>query len=182
MANESKYWKSLRELHKSPSLTEKDAGEFMADVTNEFDSSEMSGISRKQFLALLTASAAFAAIGCSDYRDKGEIVPYTKKPEEITPGVPNFYASTCTACPQACGILIKTREGRPLKIDGNPDHPINQGKICAKGQASILNLYDPYRLRAPQYGSAFGRSCREWKGNRDHHTGNSFTDNKECTG
>ena len=158
MANESKYWKSLRELHKGSSLTEKDAGEFMAGVTDDFNSSEMSGISRKQFLALLTASAAFAATGCSDYRDKGEIVPYTKKPEEVTPGIPNFYASTCTACPQACGILIKTREGRPIKIDGNPDHPINQGKICAKGQASILNLYDPYRLRAPQYGSASGKN------------------------
>jgi molybdopterin-containing oxidoreductase family iron-sulfur binding subunit len=158
MAAESNYWQSLRELHKSSSLTEKDASEFMAGVTDDFNSSEMSGISRKQFLALLTASAAFAATGCLDYRDKGEIVPYAKKPEEITPGVPNFYASTCTACPQACGILIKTREGRPIKIDGNPDHPINQGKICAKGQASILNLYDPYRLRAPQYGSASGKN------------------------
>ena len=136
MASESNYWQSLRELHKGSSLTEKDASEFMAGVTDDFNSSEMSGISRKQFLALLTASAAFAAAGCSDYRDKGEIIPYTKKPEEVTPGIPNFYASTCTACSQMCGILIKTREGRPIKIDGNPDHPINQGKICAKGQAS----------------------------------------------
>jgi MoCo/4Fe-4S cofactor protein with predicted Tat translocation signal len=158
LVNESKYWKSLSEFHKDSSLTERDANEFLSGVTEDYDSSEMSGISRKKFLALLTASAAFAAAGCSDYRDKGEIVPYTRKPEEVTPGVPNFYASTCTACSQACGILIKTREGRPIKIDGNPDHPINQGKICEKGQASILDLYDPYRLRTPQYGSASGKN------------------------
>jgi MoCo/4Fe-4S cofactor protein with predicted Tat translocation signal len=158
MADESKYWKSLRELQKDSSLTEKDAGEFMAGVTDDFHPSELSGMSRKQFLALLTASAAFAAAGCSDYRDKGAIVPYTKKPEEVTPGVPNYYASTCAACSQACGILMKTREGRPIKIDGNPDHPINRGKICAKGQASILNLYDPYRLRSPHYGNASGKN------------------------
>jgi Fe-S-cluster-containing dehydrogenase component/anaerobic selenocysteine-containing dehydrogenase len=127
--------------------------EFTEGVTDEFEPAKMSAMSRKQFLALLAASAAFAAAGCSNYRDKGEIVPYVKKPEGVTPGIPNHYASTCTGCGQACGILIKTREGRPIKIDGNPDHPINRGKICAKGQASILNLYDPNRLRAPKYGN-----------------------------
>lgn len=131
-----------------------DSDEFMGGVTDDFSPSEMSGMSRKQFLALLAASAAFTVTGCSNYRDKGEIVPYTKKPEEVTPGIPNYYASTCTGCSQSCGILIKTREGRPIKVDGNPDHPINRGKICAKGQASILNLYDPFRLRTTQYGSA----------------------------
>ena len=128
------------------------------DRTDDFDLSAMSPISRKQFLALLTASAAFAAAGCTDYRDRGEIVPYTRKPEEVTPGIANYYASTCTGCSQHCGILIKTREGRPIKIDGNPDHPINRGKICATGQASILQLYDPSRTRKPAYGSASGKS------------------------
>ena len=138
--------------------------EFMDGVTDDFSPSELSGLSRKQFLALLAASAAFTAAGCSNYRDKGEIVPYTKKPEEVIPGIPNYYASTCTGCSQGCGILIKTREGRPIKVDGNPDHPINRGKICAKGQASVLNLYDPYRLRTLQHGSA-SNNYREvsWK-------------------
>jgi Fe-S-cluster-containing dehydrogenase component/anaerobic selenocysteine-containing dehydrogenase len=164
MANDRVYWKSIREFREQIPVSESPAGEFSADITDDFQVSEMSGISRKQFLALLTASAAFAAAGCSNYRDKGEIIPYTKKPEEITPGVPNYYASTCSGCAQACGILIKTREGRPIKVDGNPDHPINRGKICAKGQASILNLYDPNRLRAPQYGSATGKSGElTWK-------------------
>jgi molybdopterin-containing oxidoreductase family iron-sulfur binding subunit len=157
MAHNPKYWKSLRAWEdKKPDAYPK-VDEFMEGVTDDFSPSEMSGMSRKQFLALLATSAAFTAAGCSNYRDKGEIVPYTKKPEEVTPGIPNYYASTCTGCSQACGILIKTREGRPIKIDGNPDHPINRGKICAKGQASILNLYDPFRLRTPQNGKAYGK-------------------------
>ena len=164
MSNEPNYWKSLRELHGDDAVSDAKAHEFMAGVTDDFQLSEMSAMSRKQFLALLTASAAFAAAGCSNYRDRGEIVPYSKKPEEVTPGVPNYYASTCNGCSQSCGILVKTREGRPIKIDGNPDHPINMGKICATGQAGILNLYDPYRLRGPVVGSASGKSgTLSWK-------------------
>jgi len=131
--------------------------EFQPGVTDEFSPEGLSPISRKQFLGVLAASAAFATAGCTDYRDKGEIVPYTKKPEEITPGVANYYASTCAGCRQACGTLIKTREGRPVKIDGNPDHPVNRGKLCAKGQASILSLYDPARLRSPRRGAGTWR-------------------------
>ena len=154
MAEESKYWKSLHRLYSQGAGGDAKADEFLPGVPDEFKSDSLSGMSRKQFLALLAASAAFTTAGCRSYRDKGEIVPYTKKPEEVTPGVPNYYASTCTGCSQSCGILIKTREGRPVKVDGNPDHPINRGKICAKGQASILNLYDPSRLRRPQYGGS----------------------------
>lgn len=164
MSNGSNYRKSLRELYDRDSVSDQKAHEFMAGVTDDFQLSDLSAMSRKQFLALLTASAAFAAAGCSNYRDRGEIVPYSKKPEEVTPGVPNYYASTCTGCSQACGVLVKTREGRPIKIDGNPDHPINRGKICAIGQASILNLYDPYRLRGPECGAASGKSgTLTWK-------------------
>jgi molybdopterin-containing oxidoreductase family iron-sulfur binding subunit len=157
MSDNPTYRQTHNEHEHSESMNHAQTDEFAEGVTDQFDPSQMSTMSRKQFLALLAASAAFAAAGCSDYRDKGEIIPYVKKPEGITPGVANHYASTCTGCGQACGILIKTREGRPIKIDGNPDHPINRGKICAKGQASILNLYDPYRLRAPKYGNRSGQ-------------------------
>lgn len=147
--NESKYWKSLRAYYNDPAVEEAKAREFGAEVTGEFDVNAMSAMSRKQFLALVSASAAFAAAGCTNYRDKGEIVPYNKKPEEITLGTANHYASTIVENGQEYGILIKTREGRPIKIDGNPDHPINKGKVSARGQASILNLYDPERLKDP---------------------------------
>ncbi|MFA5405651.1 MAG: TAT-variant-translocated molybdopterin oxidoreductase, partial [Ignavibacteria bacterium] len=146
---ETGYWRGFKELYKDPEFDKAKENEFAEEIDESSGLAGLSGISRRKFLALFTASAAFAAAGCSDYRDKGAIVPYNQKPEEITPGIPNWYASTCTLCPNACGILIKTREGRPIKVDGNPDHPISKGKICARGQAGILNLYDPERLKEP---------------------------------
>jgi MoCo/4Fe-4S cofactor protein with predicted Tat translocation signal len=144
------YWQSFEELYNDPEFLQSHQDEFKEGVSDSLDTSEMSSISRRKFLALLGASAALAGTACSDYRDKGEIIPYNKKPEEITLGKANYYASTCTSCSNACGILIKTREGRPIKIDGNPDHPVSKGKICAQGQASIMSLYDPDRLKNPK--------------------------------
>ncbi len=143
------YWRSFSELYNDPEYIESTRHEFKEGVTDEFNPDKLSGLSRRKFLALVGASAALAAAGCSNYRDKGDVIPYTHKPEEITLGKANYYASTCTACSQACGILIKTREGRPIKIDGNPDHPVSKGKLCIKGHADILNLYDPERLTQP---------------------------------
>jgi molybdopterin-containing oxidoreductase family iron-sulfur binding subunit len=144
------YWRSFEELYRDESTLKAKSDEFKVGVTDDFEiEKNLSGLSRRKFLALLGASAALAGAGCSDYRDKGEIVPYNNKSEEIVIGKANYYASTCLSCENACGILIKTREGRPIKIDGNPDHPVNKGKICAKGEASILDLYDPARLQSP---------------------------------
>jgi MoCo/4Fe-4S cofactor protein with predicted Tat translocation signal len=143
------YWRSFEELYKNKEVLDARHHEFKEGVTDGFDPSGMSVVSRRKFLALLGASAALAGTACTDYRDKGEIVPYNEKPEEIILGRPNFYASTCTSCVNSCGILIKTREGRPIKVDGNHDHPVSKGKTCAKGQSSILNLYDPERLNEP---------------------------------
>lgn len=157
------YWRSFEELYRNEKALEARHHEFAEGVTDDFDPNKhLSGISRRKFLALLGASAALAGVACSDYRDKGEIVPYNVKPEEIILGKPNYYASTCTACGNSCGILIKTREGRPIKVDGNPEHPVNQGKICAKGQANILNLYDPERLQQPLKKSPTGFDTIEW--------------------
>ncbi len=143
------FWKSPNEL-KFPVLSqEAKEKEFVDGVTEEFNPDELKGLSRRKFLALTAATLAVSTAACTDYHDKGEIIPYNKKPENIIPGIPNYYASTCTGCSNHCGILIKTREGRPIKIDGNPDDPINKGKICAIGQASILNLYDPERYKKP---------------------------------
>ncbi len=144
-----KYWKSLDELNNPSSDIGTIKDEFQDGVTDEFNIKSMSNVSRRKFLGLLTASTAIAATACSDYHDQKEIVPYTNRPEGVLPGKPNYYASTCNGCAEACGILIKTREGRPIKVDGNDDHPINKGKICATGQSSIYNLYDPSRLQNP---------------------------------
>ncbi len=153
MSDENKkYWKSLDSLNNPSSTQESIKNEFQDGVTDEFNISSMEGLSRRKFIGFLTDSTAIAATACSDYHDQKEIVPYTNRPEGVLPGKPNYYASTCNGCAEACGILIKTREGRPIKVDGNDEHPINKGKICATGQSSIYNLYDPSRLQKPLKG------------------------------
>lgn len=151
---ESGYWRSFKELYNDPSFDKTLKNEFSPEALQKPDVANMSAVTRRRFLALMGASAAFAAAGCGNYQDKGTIVPYNQKPEEVTLGLPNYYASTCTGCTSACGILVKTREGRPIKVDGNPDHPVNKGKICTKGQASVMNLYNPERLREPMMNKA----------------------------
>jgi Fe-S-cluster-containing dehydrogenase component/anaerobic selenocysteine-containing dehydrogenase len=76
-------------------------------------------------------------------------IPYVQQPEELIPGRSVLYGSTCNACEARCGLLVTTRDGRPTKIEGNPDHPLSNGSTCAVGQASILGLYDDRRLRYP---------------------------------
>jgi len=143
------FWKSLKDYNGSDDLRKIKENEFMEGVTDDFELGKLTKLSRRKFLALASVTAAIGATACTDYRDKGEIVPYNKKPEHLLIGKANYYASSCTGCSNACGLLIKTREGRPIKVDGNPEHPITRGKICAKGQASIYNLYDPERLQYP---------------------------------
>jgi molybdopterin-containing oxidoreductase family iron-sulfur binding subunit len=148
------YWRSFQELYKDTAFDKTLKNEFSPEALQKPDVNSMSAVSRRRFLALMGASAAFAAAGCNNFQDKGLVVPYNQKPEEVTLGLPNYYASTCTGCTSACGILVKTREGRPIKVDGNPDHPVNKGKICTKGQASVMNLYNPERLREPMMNKA----------------------------
>ncbi|MBK8946797.1 MAG: Fe-S-cluster-containing hydrogenase [Ignavibacteriae bacterium] len=142
-------WKSIKEFENDPLILEEKLHEFKNGVTDDFDPAQMSTFSRRKFLAVLAASTAYVTTACTDYRDKGEIVPYVKRPEEILPGKPTYYASTFSEDGLSYGILVKTREGRPIKIEGNPDDPINKGKIPSKVHSSILNLYDPDRLQFP---------------------------------
>ena len=143
-------WKSVKEYQEDPEVLNAKLHEFKNGVTDNFTPEEMSKFSRRKFLAVLAASTAYAATACTSYRDKGEIVPYIDRPEEILPGKPTYYASTFSDDGQAYGILVKTREGRPIKIEGNPDDLISRGKIPSKAHASILNLYDPERLQYPK--------------------------------
>ncbi|MGD8779352.1 MAG: TAT-variant-translocated molybdopterin oxidoreductase [Ignavibacteria bacterium] len=147
--NDNKIWKSIKEYNNDEEVLKAKHDEFKKGVTDDFDPDKLSGMSRRRFLALMGASAAFAATACSDYRDKGEIIPYNKRPEGVLPGTPNFYASSIQDGNENYGVLIKTREGRPIKIDGNPEHPINKGKVTDRVHASILSLYDPSRLKNP---------------------------------
>ena len=108
----------------------------------------MAEIDRRDFLKLIGVSTgAAAASGCSDPVQK--LIPYVVQPEEITPGLAVSYASTCQECPAGCGLHVRTREGRPVKLEGNPDHPINRGSLCARGQAGIGRTYLPDRFPGP---------------------------------
>ncbi len=86
--------------------------------------------------------------GCKAANEK--LIPYLIPPDEgVTPGIANYYASTCRSCPSGCGILVRVSEGRAKKIEGNPAHPVNRGKLCARGQASLQELYHPDRVPQP---------------------------------
>ena len=93
--------------------------------------------------------AALALSGCGN-RAEQRLVPFLKPPEEQVAGVFTYYASTCTECPAACGLLVKTMGGRGHKLEGNPRHPLNQGRLCARGQAGLQGLYNPDRIQSPQ--------------------------------
>jgi anaerobic selenocysteine-containing dehydrogenase/Fe-S-cluster-containing dehydrogenase component len=106
------------------------------------------GIGRRGFFKIVgVSSAAAAAAGCGKTTEA--ILPYVIPAENVVPGVPSWYATVCRECPAGCGVLAKHREGRVVKVEGNPDHPVNRGALCARGQASLLGTYDPDRLPRP---------------------------------
>lgn len=105
-------------------------------------------VDRRDFMRLFSASAMFGASSCIR-RPEETAIPYVKQPLDHVQGVPTYYATTCGDCASGCGIVVKTREGRPVKLEGNEEHPISQGGLCAMGQASIQGLYHPERLTSP---------------------------------
>ncbi|HEX6198763.1 MAG TPA: [Fe-S]-binding protein, partial [Thermoanaerobaculia bacterium] len=107
-----------------------------------------SGVDRREFLK----AAGFTLAGVTAACRRGPVetaMPFLEQPEGMVPGKALWYASACGACPAGCGTLVKTRDGRPIKLEGNPDHPLSQGGLCAVGQASVLALYDSESLREP---------------------------------
>ncbi|HJR63916.1 MAG TPA: molybdopterin-dependent oxidoreductase [Gemmatimonadaceae bacterium] len=113
------------------------------------DAPPPSAVRRREFLKVLgVTGAATAAVGCtSDAVEK--LIPYVVSPDQTVPGVSNYYATTCRECAASCGILAETRDGRAIKLEGNPEHPVNRGALCARGQAALQGLYNPDRYRSP---------------------------------
>ncbi len=114
-------------------------------------SDDSSKLDRRRFLTVLTASTgggALALSGCSTDRVQ-KLVPYLVQSEDQIPGVATWYASTCTECSSGCGVHVRTREGRAVKLEGNPEHPVNRGKLCSRGQAGLQGLYNPGRIKSP---------------------------------
>ncbi|MFW6066828.1 MAG: 4Fe-4S dicluster domain-containing protein [Myxococcota bacterium] len=104
-------------------------------------------MTRRRFLGVTTAGAAAAVVpGCSPPPPE-KIVPYVHRPPEVVPGEPTYYATSCTRAGHAIGLLAETREGRPIKMEGNPHHPMSLGATGMWEQASVYDLYDPDRAR-----------------------------------
>jgi anaerobic selenocysteine-containing dehydrogenase len=103
-------------------------------------------ISRRTFMQMAAVGAAGAA-GLSPAVQRAVLEPFVSPPEEVLPGEATWYASTCRQCPAGCGIIVRTINGRAKKIEGNPVHPLNRGKLCARGQAGLQVLYNPDRLK-----------------------------------
>ncbi|MDE3151422.1 MAG: molybdopterin-dependent oxidoreductase, partial [Gemmatimonadota bacterium] len=117
--------------------------------TPNVNESKKSGVKRRDFLKILGVSgAAVGAAGCSP-ENAGKLIPYLVSPDETVPGVSTYYATTCRECAASCGIIAETRDGRTIKLEGNPEHPLNRGAICARGQSALQALYNPDRLRTP---------------------------------
>jgi MoCo/4Fe-4S cofactor protein with predicted Tat translocation signal len=146
MSNAStRYWKSLEDRARDEAFLEAAAEEFPEPAV-----SVAAPFGRRGFLKAAGFSlAGTVAAGCQ----RGPIqraIPFLNKPEEVTPGRAAWYASTCGGCSAGCGVLVKARDGRPIKLEGNPEHPMSRGGLCAVGQAAVLGLYDSQRYTGPR--------------------------------
>ncbi len=143
------FWRSLDELADTPRFREFLHREFPALDAPEPDESWLSvGLDptgRRSFMKVMGASLAFAGLTACTVQPREYAVPYVKNPEGITPGKSSFFATAFTHSGVADGLLVEAHEGRPTKIEGNPDHPGSLGATSVYAQASILNLYDPDR-------------------------------------
>ncbi len=109
-------------------------------------------LSRRDFLKLATlgSAAAAALTGCGTAARYVKRQPYSDMPEYTLPGQSTFYATTCQDCAAGCGLIVRTVEGRALKVEGNPNHPVSRGRTCARAQAALQGLYNPDRVIGPQ--------------------------------
>lgn len=143
--NKKTYWKGLEELTNQP--------EFVKNAEREFPEAPSvlggeEGASRRDFLKLMGFSLAAASLAACEAPVR-KAIPYVNKPVDVNPSIPNYYASTFASGGDYASIVVKTREGRPIKIDGNELSPINGKGVNAIVEASVLSLYDKQRLKGP---------------------------------
>src|SRR3984957_20838499 len=106
-------------------------------------------VKRREFLKVVGAGVAATTATACGKDHYNYIIPYLHSPDETVPGVSTYYATTCRECAASCGVICETRDGRALKLEGNPNHPLNRGALCARGQASLQGLYNPDRYKGP---------------------------------
>ena len=156
---------ALRSAHGQTNASCQPAGNTPAelDVLREELHAVLPGVNRRSFMQLTGAAAVFSLAGC--YKKHPDvIVPYAEQPEGRTIGNAVWYSSTLRDGGRPLSVMVKTYDGRPIKIEGNPDHPLTRGKADARTQAALLNLYDPDRLQdGPKQRTAKGFADVSWK-------------------
>src|SRR6187397_1240659 len=135
-----RYWQSLEELADTEAFGDFVKREFPAHASEWLDP-----VGRRGFLKLMGASMALAGATACTRQPSEDIVPYVRQPEELIPGKPLFFATAMPFAGSGVGLLVESHEGRPTKIEGNPDHPSSLGATDLFAQAAILGLYDPDR-------------------------------------
>lgn len=129
-----------------------DVAERLPDVGSEVSEPESQqaafSLGRRELLKVFGATAAVASASCVR-RPLEMAVPYVNQPVDQAVGVPTNYATTCGECAAGCGVVVKTSSGLPIKIEGNPEHPVSQGGTCAVGQATLQGLFHPERRKKP---------------------------------
>ena len=158
MAENKKYWVGLEELHETEEFQKASQNEFSDDVqtVDEFlGETDLGNTStnRRDFLKFLGFSVTAATVAACE-TPVIHSIPYVNKPEQITAGVPTYYASTFYDGFDYASIVVKTREGRPIFLKGNNKHGINQGAVTARVNSSVLSLYDGTRLKGPKKGGS----------------------------
>ena len=133
-------WRSLESVAETPEFKEYLHREFPTNASEWLDP-----VGRRSFLKLMSASMALAGVTACTVQPDELIVPYVRQPEEIIPGKALFFATAMTLGGVATGLLVESHEGRPTKVEGNPDHPAGQGATDLFAQGSVLTLYDPDR-------------------------------------
>lgn len=148
--NKKTYWKGIEQLSNDPEFVKKAESEFPEFLPIN-QNGEGEGSSRRDFLKMMGFGIAAVSLAACEAPVR-KAIPYVNKPVDVDPGVPNYYASTYVNGGDYCSIVVKTREGRPIKIEGNKLSKISQGGTNAQVEASVLTLYDNERLRGPKAG------------------------------